>query len=99
MFTGMVALGGMVLLILLLIGAIVLLPKKPEGNSTLQQLVPTISATYEPQSVRPFSIREQTEQEDAEALAGEFRRVRREKYLEELRADAAAAFAPAKSSK
>lgn len=97
MLTGMVALGGMVLLIVVLLAAILLLPKKGEGNSPMQQLVPTISASYEPQPLRAFSIREQTEMEDAEALAGEFRRVRREKYLEELRADAAAAFAPAKS--
>ena len=99
MITGIIGLGGLVLLILLLIGALLILPRK--ADSPTASLLPTIAASYEPQPLRAFSIREQSLNEDADALAGEFKRVRYEAYLANLRADAAAAFGsvPSKSTK
>jgi hypothetical protein len=90
MLTGLIGLGGLVLLIMLLIGALLLLPRKSDSPSA--SLMPTLAATDEPQPLRAYSIREQSLNEDAEALAGEFKRVRYEAYLASLRADAAAAF-------
>jgi hypothetical protein len=89
----MIAIGGLVLLILLLIGALVILPSKSDRPSPLAQLT---TITAEP--MRMYSIREQSLNEDADALAGEFKRVRYEKYLAELRADAAAAFSAKKTA-
>lgn len=93
----MVAIGALILLIFL---AMLLLPKKSTQQSQagpfatpLAQLQQYVAPQAEPLvPVRQQSLREQALNEDAEALAGEFRRVRYEQYLADLRTAAATAF-------
>lgn len=95
MVTGMVGLAGLGVLVVMLVVALMVLPKK---NGT-QQFAPVLSATFESAApLRRFSIREQQLDEDADALAGEFKRVQYEQYLNDLRTSAVTAFAPAGKS-
>lgn len=59
-----------------------LMPSKKKGANPLQQVI----------SPERFSIREQQLAEDAEAIAGEYRRSAYEAYLADLRKTAAKAF-------
>lgn len=94
----MVAIGALILLIIL---ALLLLPKrsgqKPEPITST--LLSSVQEYAPPQPMVVKSLRETALDEDAAALANEFRKVRYQQYLDDLRASAVAAFGPSASGK
>lgn len=87
----LIAAGGMlVFLMLVAAAALFIMPKRaPEPAWTKLQ---PVHESVEPAALRAISLREQALDEDAALIAEEFRRVRREEYLDALRADAATYF-------
>lgn len=95
----LVGLGGFVLL-LMAAAALLLLMRPSSGQQPAPVTAHAIPAPA-PQPAEPlrYSLRDRELDEDAAAIANEFRRARHERYLASLRDDAAAYFGPPAAGK